>query len=171
VAKKTIISSKTPRPKEAPPAKHRFKVLIFTRVLTKHQPRGKPSLKQVRMTRTEDLIKLDPQELVTLVDETGAQVDQMVRYGKKCQTGAQLVANTSPGRVLAITEAKNPKAKHEPGLPMRLGLEMQALNSLLTCISDGVAVPTNVVAACSSDESRLIAWCDHLEKLQSRLGD
>src|SRR4051794_35463691 len=108
-----VLSKKKSGPRQSPPVKHTFKTLLFARVLTRANPKGKPRLtKQRKLTQPADLLAEHPEEFVTLNDETGAQVVQRVDYTKDARTGDQLRENTGVEQVLRLAAPVEPKHPH-----------------------------------------------------------
>src|SRR5947209_2817042 len=87
---------------EPVPPQHGFRLHAVARVLTKTHGLGKPCVTPVTLTGMADLLEQGPCETVTVKNEKGVPVDQVIDYTAGAVTGGHLVANTAPERVLAI---------------------------------------------------------------------
>lgn len=145
---------------QAMPAKQPLNALIASRVLTKKNGPGSPSVNVIPLRGTADVIAEEPTETVTLTDELGQKVDHQIEYAARCVTGADLVANTSPEGVLTNMQPVNSADKHEPGLVVRLGYQIEGLHAGKLALAGGAKLSPNTAAALADEEARLREWLD-----------
>jgi hypothetical protein len=164
-----IDHSQTVGTPQSPPGEHPFNTLVVSRVLTIDHGVGNPDPTPVGLTGMKDLLKLRPRQTVTLQDENGAAVDQVIDYADGAVTGAHLAANTSPEQVLTLLKPAASDDPHEPGLVVRLGYEIEGLNALRLAVASGAELPSNPGELLTGEEGRMRAWLDALLKFERTL--
>ena len=147
------------------PPEHPLLVAVFSRVLTADHGPGKPSVTPRQLRGMADLIDARPCETVTLVNEAGEKVDQLIDYTADAVTGADLADNASPERVLTIMRPVTPADPHEPGLVVRLGYQIEGLTAVRRALND-TPLPPDAAQALQEEETRLCEWLSRIEEFE-----
>jgi hypothetical protein len=155
-----IDNSQTVGTPQAIPAKHPLNGVVVSLVLTEKNGPGSPSMKLIPLRGTADVLAEKPTETVTLTDEQGQKVDHKIEYAAGAVTGADLVANTSADGVLMKMQPLSVADKHEPGLVVRLGYQIEGLNAGRMAGAADAKHSASTAKALLEEETRLREWLD-----------